>query len=48
MGLFDLSAYALLALSASERISQVNVVYHCGRATRALPLDPASLSRKKA
>ncbi len=29
-GIFNLSAISLIVLAASERISQVNVVYHCG------------------
>ena len=36
--IFDLSAIALIILAARKRISQENVVYHCGKDDRmALP-----------
>ena len=38
LGIFSLSAIALITLAVNEKISQVNVVYHCGKgAKEALP-----------
>ena len=48
LGLFNLSAIALITLAVNEKISQVNVVYHCGKDDqRALPFGNPQAFREK-
>ena len=37
LGIFNQSAIALIMFTVSERISQVNVVYHCGKDDKVAP-----------
>ena len=48
LGLFNLSAIALITLAVNEKISQVNVVYHCGKDDQmALPSGLPQAFREK-
>ena len=49
LGIFSLSAIALITLAVNEKISQVNVVYHCGKDDQGLrPLETRKPFGKKA
>ena len=49
LGLLYLSANVLIIHAASEKISQVNVVYHCGKDDQGLcPLETRKPFGKKA
>ena len=48
LGIFSLSAIALITLAVNEKISQVNVVYHCGKdEQRAPPFGNPQAFREK-